>query len=62
MKGIAIVRSLLRRPPARSVLRSEAAEIWWWASGGAAFEKKSHDPLTRVDQSEGARVEGRVKV
>lgn len=25
MKGIAIVRSLLRRPPARSVLRSEAA-------------------------------------
>ena len=59
MKGIAIVRSLLRRPPARSVLRSEAAEN---RSGGAAFEKKSHDPLTRVDQREGARVEGRVKV
>ena len=31
-------------------------------SWGAAFEKKSHDPLTRVDQREGARVEGRVKV
>ena len=60
MKGIAIVRSLLRRPPARSVLQSEAAEKSIWGRGFS--RKKVTIPLTRVDQSEGARVEGRVKV
>jgi hypothetical protein len=53
LKGIAIVRSLLRRPPARSVLRSEAAEN---RSGGAAFEKKK----VTIHSRESTRVKARV--